>query len=227
MNWFIKFLTSSIGQKLVMSLTGLFLITFLPVHLAGNLQLLTDDGGESFNLYAKFMTGNPLIKTVSYGLYFFILLHTIQGLLLYFKNKGAKGTKYAVKTKSNNSWASRNMGPLGMIILIFLILHLWQFWYQMHWGGLPTLQYAGEADPVKNLYGPVYEAFKNIWFVVFYVICMIGIGFHLSHGFQSAFQSLGLNHKKYTPLIEFLGKAYSIIVPFGFAMIPLYFYFLK
>jgi len=223
MKWIINLFTSSIGQKLVMSLTGIFLITFLPVHLLGNLQLLADDGGESFNVYAKFMTGNPVIKTISYGLYAFILIHTVQGLALWFQNRNSRESRYAVKATVNSSWASRNMGPLGMILLIFLIIHLAQFWFKMHWGSIDIVDIDG--DKVKDLYGPVYVAFKNIFFVIFYVVCMGFIGLHLSHGFQSAFQSLGLNHKKYTPLIKGLGTAYSILIPLGFAIIPLYFYF--
>ena len=225
MKWIINLFTSSIGQKLVMSLTGIFLITFLPVHLLGNLQLLADDGGESFNVYAKFMTGNPVIKTVSYGLYLFILLHIVQGFILWFQNRNARESRYAVKATVNSSWASRNMGPLGMILLIFLIIHLAQFWFRMHWGEIGTKEIKGEI--VKDLYGPVAVAFRNIYFVIFYVVCMAAIGLHLSHGFQSAFQSLGLNHKKYTPLIKGLGLGYSILIPLGFAFIPVYFYFIK
>ncbi len=225
MNWVINFLTSSIGRKLIMSLTGLFLILFLVIHLVGNLQLLIDDQGETFNLYAYSMTNNPLIKIISYGNYFFILLHAIQGILLWRKNAAAKGTTYAAKKGPSASWASRNMGPLGIVILVFILIHMWQFWFQMHYGNLPPVTYDGLA--VKNLYVPVMEAFKNPLYACFYVICMVVIAFHLSHGFQSAFQSMGLNHKKYTPAIKFLGTAYSILIPAGFALIPIYFFFFK
>ncbi len=224
MKWIINLFTSSIGQKLVMSLTGIFLITFLPVHLLGNLQLLADDGGESFNVYAKFMTGNPVIKTISYGLYLFILIHAIQGFVIWFQNRNSRATRYAVKATVNSSWASRNMGPLGMILLIFIVLHMVQFWLKMKMGTLDMVTIEGEQ--VKDLYTPVYDAFKNILFVIFYVVCMIAIAMHLRHGFQSAFQTLGLNHKKYTPLIKGLGTAYAILIPLGFAIIPLYFYFI-
>lgn len=223
MKWIINLFTSSIGQKLVMSLTGIFLITFLPVHLLGNLQLLADDGGESFNVYAKFMTSFTPIKVISWGLYAFIVIHIVQGFALWFQNRNSRESRYAVKATVNSSWASRNMGPLGMILLIFLIVHLVQFWLRMKMGTLDMVDIDGEQ--VKDLYGPVYVAFKNILFVIFYVVCMAFIGLHLSHGFQSAFQSLGLNHKKYTPLIKGLGIAYSILIPLGFAIIPLYFYF--
>jgi len=221
MKWLLNFLTSSIGQKLVMSLTGLFLITFLIVHLIGNIQLLYGDNGVAFNVYAKFMTGNPLIKTVSWGLYFFILLHAVQGIILWLKNKSAKGSQYAVQGK-NSSWASKNMGPLGMIMLIFLIIHMYQFWLKMKLGTVTPVTIDGVE--VQNLYAQVVYVFTNPLFVIFYVVCMVAIAFHLAHGFQSAFQSLGLNHKKYTPIIKFVGLAYSILVPLGFALIPIVMY---
>jgi len=225
MNWFVNFLTSSIGQKLLMSLTGIFLITFLPVHLIGNFQLLIADGGEAFNLYADFMVSNPLIKTVSYGLYAFILLHTVQGLYLWKQNKGAKGGRYAVQAtrgKGTSAGIAKNMGILGTIILLFLIVHLAQFWFKMKMGTLPLTVYDGVE--VKNLYAPVEAAFSNIFYVLFYVVSMFFIGLHLRHGFQSAFQTLGLNHSKYTPFIKVLGNLYAILIPLGFAIIPIIFY---
>ena len=225
MSWLINFFTSSIGRKIIMSLTGIFLILFLTVHLIGNLQLLIDDGGEQFNLYAKMMTSNPLIKMISYGNYFFILLHAAMGIVLWLQNKNAKGSRYAVQAK-NTSMASRNMAWYGIVILVFIIIHMGQFWFKMHFGDLPAETY-GVVTGVKNLYIPVATAFSNIGFVIFYVLCMVIIGLHLSHGFQSAFQSLGLNHKKYTPIIKALGTGYSILIPLGFAIIPIAFYFLR
>jgi len=122
--WIIKLLTSSIGKKVIMSLTGLFLCSFLLIHLIGNIQLLYGDGGEAFNTYAYFMTNNPLIKTISWGLYAMILLHAAQGLLLYFTNKkksgGKIGSKYAVSTLKNGSWASKNMALLGTFVSSFI-----------------------------------------------------------------------------------------------------------
>ena len=224
MNWFSKFLKSSIGSKLLMSLTGLFLIIFLVVHLAGNLQLLVDDGGEKFNMYTKFMTSNPVIKTISYLLYTFILLHAIQGISLWRRNRAARGpVGYAVKTTANSGFASRNMGWLGVIIFIFLVLHMWQFWFQMKTGGVQMVTY--DSVTVKDLYTPVQEAFTTWYYVVIYVISMVVVGFHLWHGFESSFQTLGLNHVKYNPIIRFVGRAYSVIVSLGFAIIPVYFFF--
>lgn len=225
MNWFNKFLRSSIGNKLVMSLTGLFLIIFLVVHLIGNLQLLAGDGGEQFNMYTKFMTTSPLVKTISYLLYTFILLHAIQGIALFRRNRAARPVRYAVTTGANSGFASRNMGPLGVIILVFILLHMWQFWFQMKTGGVDMVSYGEET--VKDLYTPVSVAFSSWYYVLIYVVSMVVIGLHLWHGFQSAFQTLGLNHKKYTPVIQFVGKLYSVVIPAGFALIPLLFFFMK
>lgn len=210
-----------------MSLTGLFLIVFLLVHLAGNLQLLHNDGGEAFNLYAKFMTTNPLIKTVSYLLYAFILLHAIQGWMLWSKNRSARGNqRYAVHVlrgaEGQSPQVAARMGWLGTIIFIFLLVHMYQFWLQMKMDVLPYVEYDGVS--VKNLFLPVKEAFTDLGFVIFYVVSMYVVGVHLWHGFQSAFQTLGLNHRKYTPFIHFIGKAYSILVALGFALIPIIFY---
>ena len=226
MNWFIAFLRSSLGKKLIMSLTGLFLMIFLVVHLSGNLQLLQEDEGKNFNLYTKFMTTNPVIKTVSYLLYIFILLHSIQGIVLWRLNRSARKSRYAIPGTKTSTFASRNMAYLGMIIFVFLVIHLWQFWFQMKIGGLDMITYEGH-EPVKNLYEVVAYAFSQWWYVIFYVVCMVFLGYHLLHGFQSAFQSLGINHKKYSPLIKGLGAVYSIVISFGFAVIPVIFYLLR
>ncbi|MEM9824551.1 MAG: succinate dehydrogenase cytochrome b subunit, partial [Bacteroidota bacterium] len=224
MNWLSKFLTSSIGRKLIMSLTGIFLILFLIVHLIGNLQLLVDDGGETFNLYAYMMTHNPFIKTVSWGLYFFILLHTVQGLLLARKNRSAKGSRYAVNS-NKTSWASKNMALLGILIFAFMCMHMGDFWYKMKFTDqLSTFDVDGYSDPVKDLYTQVKTSFGVWWVVLIYLIGVLALAVHLKHGFQSAFQTLGLNHKKYTPLIQRLGSFYSFVVPFGFVIIPIIYF---
>jgi len=222
MNWLTKFLISSIGRKLVMSLTGLFLILFLAVHLAGNLQLLINDGGNAFNAYAYTMTHNPLIKVISYGNYFFIVLHAIQGIVIALANRRAKGSKYAVNTKENASWASKNMALLGTLILAFIFIHMGDFWFKMKFTDSLTLVSVDGIDvQVKDLYTRVQTAFAEWWLVLIYLIGLAVLSFHLAHGFQSAFQTLGLNHNKYTPFIKALGRFYSIVVPLGFAIIPI------
>lgn len=227
MSWFSTFLTSTLGRKLIMSLTGIFLIIFLVVHLVGNLQLIVDDGGQKFNEYAAFMTTNPVIKVTSYLLYAFILLHAIQGWLLWRQNRLARGERgYVMKktrTVTTNAFAANNMGWLGTVIFVFLLIHLYQFWLQMKMGVLEQVQYAG-PEKINDLYTIVAQAFTNPFYVIFYVVSMIFIAFHLYHGFQSAFQTLGLNHRKYTPFIRALGRVYAIVIPLAFAFIPVYMY---
>lgn len=221
MSWFARFITSSIGQKFVMALTGLFLILFLAVHLAGNLQLLKQDGGEAFNTYAHFMTTNPLIKTVSYLLYTFILLHTIQGILLWRYNRVARGQqRYAVAYSRPEERPARGMAWLGIIIFVFILIHLYQFWFQMHWGELKMVTYPAYPHEVKDLYSLVSATYQDPVFVIFYVASMVVIGIHLWHGFWSAFHTLGLGHRKYVPVVRFIGMAYAIVIPLLFAIIP-------
>lgn len=223
MSWFTSTLSSTLGKKLIMSLTGLFLIIFLIGHLAGNMQLFVaeNDGGLAFNVYAKFMTSNPAVKLLSYVTYLSILAHVVYSILLTRHNRAARPVGYAMGTKDSQSvWASRSMGILGTFILMFLIIHLKGFWYEMHWG-----QIGNDSAGNKDLYTVVKAAYSELWYVAIYVVSMAILAFHLSHGFSSAFQTLGINHKKYTPFIKFLGRAFAIIVPLLFAMIPITMYF--
>lgn len=225
MNWFSKFLSSSIGQKYIMSLTGLFLMLFLVVHLIGNFQLLKHDDGEAFNSYAYFMTHNPLIKIISYSLYAFILIHAIQGIMLWRNNRAARGdVRYAVHHTRPSERASRNMAWLGIVIFVFLVIHLLQFWWKMKMGVLPPVMVKGHDMPIQNLYAPVAAAYSNLMWVLFYVVCMGIIAMHLWHGFWSSFQTLGINHPRYTPLIKTIGYIYAIGIPIGFALIPILFF---
>jgi succinate dehydrogenase / fumarate reductase cytochrome b subunit len=187
--------------------------------------LLADDGGESFNVYAYFMTHNPLIKTISYGLYAFILIHAVQGIALSVSNRGARKSRYAVSNRASSSAASRNMGLLGILILAFIFIHMGDFWYKMKFtDSLTMATYASFDVPVKNLYTRVATAFEQPALVIAYVVGQIVLAIHLWHGFQSAFQTLGINHKKYTPAIKLVGKVYSVLVPLGFAIIPIYYF---
>ncbi len=212
MSWLSNFLTSAIGRKLVMSLTGLFLIVFLLIHLTGNIMILLPDEGASFSGFVDAMESNPLIKVMSIVLILGFVIHIIQGILLYFKNRHSKGGKYAVTPKDNATWASKNMALLGTIIFLFLIIHFMDFFIPM--------KVLKEYDH-HELYHKVIAAFQNPIYVVLYVIGMISLGFHLAHGFQSAFQTLGVNNEKYSPFIKKLGMLYSIIVPLLFALIPI------
>ncbi|GIV38968.1 MAG: fumarate reductase [Thermonema sp.] len=224
MSWIAETLTSSVGRKVIMALTGFFLILFIIVHLSGNLQLLLNDGGEQFNKYAHFMGHNPLIQTVSILNFTFILLHVITSIILTRRNSEARPVKYHVSRMQNSStWASRNMGFLGSIIFIFLVVHLANFWFKMKFGGVPMVEYDGVQ--YKDLFTVVKEAFQQEWIVIVYVVAMVALGYHLSHGFMSAFRTFGLHHRKYNGFIKGLGIAFSIAVAIGYAIIPVIIYF--
>lgn len=230
-------LKSSLAKKYWMALTGLFLCVFLLGHLAGNLQLfLTDEAGKlQFNEYARFMTTNPAVKILSYVTYISILFHAIDGIALTIQNRKARPVKYAYnKPGANSGWASRNMAVLGTVILVFLATHMTNFWAKMHFTEMPmqTSGPDGPLDvPLKDLHLIVMEFFNpatnNLALVaaLFYAVSMLGLAFHLWHGFSSAFQSLGANHPKYNKLIRGAGYGFSLLVPALFAIIPLYLYF--
>ncbi|GCD78523.1 fumarate reductase [Thermaurantimonas aggregans] len=218
-------LGSSIVKKYWMALTGLFLCTFLVVHLGGNLVLLRGEEARlDFNAYAKFMTTFPVIKAISYLLYFSILFHSFDGILLTIQNRAARPVKYYYnKPEANSTWQSRNMALLGTIILAFIVTHMANFWYKMHFGDIPL-----DANGNKDLYEVVVTFFKDpsmgIVYVSLYVVSMIALGFHLLHGFASAFQTLGLYHKKYNPIIKNVGVLFSVFVSILFAIIPIFIY---
>lgn len=225
MKWLTSLLTSSIGRKLIMSLTGLFLCSFLVIHLIGNLQLLKDDGGVAFNDYAYFMTHFMPIKIVSYGLYAGILLHAILGLMLWSQNKAKKGVKYKGGNGAKGSWASKNMALLGTLILAFIFIHMGDFWFKMKSGALPMVMSESLGFKVNDLYSRVAEAFQNPLLVLAYVVGQLVLAFHLWHGFASGFVTLGLNNKKYTPIVEAIGRVFAVVVPLGFVLIPVLHFF--
>jgi len=250
---------SSLGKKLIMALTGLFLCTFLIVHLAGNLQLFSDNDGYAFNVYANFLTHFPPIEVIAYVLYACIVIHALYALVLTIRNRKARPVKYAATTKSPTSWSSQNMGLLGSILLLFIVIHMGDFWYKYkytHSVGYkeyrtdvlsnqrtvtdfqpqdPTFEHSATTEGnyeivrVKDLRTKVADTFHNPILVLVYVIAMVSLAFHLLHGFQSAFRSLGWVHRKYTPIVEFIGTwLFAVIIPLGFALMPiLYFAFNK
>lgn len=221
MKWFFTFLNSSVGRKLIMSLTGLFLCTFLVIHMLGNMQLLKSDGGVAFNQYSHFMGHNSLIQLISKVNFLLILFHLIDGLYLAYKNRQARPVKYAVSPTSS-TWASRNMAILGTFILVFLIIHLKTFWFRAKFGEVPHVT-IGEQE-IHDLYSIVVEAFSQGWYVAIYLVGLLALAYHLLHGFQSAFQTLGINHPKYTPFIKALGVAFAIGIPLAFATQPIFLY---
>ena len=204
-----------------MGITGLFLILFLVVHCFINSLIFLNDGGLTFNLGAHFMATNWLIRGSEVILMLGLLAHIVQGLRLTWLNQAARPVKYAVNNgNANSKWYSRSMGLLGTLLLIFLIIHLSQFWVVSRFTGIKTVDANGHDD----LYAIMKETFQNLGVVVIYVLAMFSLAYHLLHGFASAFQTLGWNHKKYTPLIKGLGVWYSIIIAVLFAAMPIAFY---
>ena len=213
--------SSSIGKKLIMGITGLFLISFLVVHCFLNAFVFFDNTGVLFNEGAHFMATNWIIRAMEIVLMAGLLLHIVQGARLTFQNQAARPEKYAYNNgNANSKWYSRSMGLLGTLLLIFLIVHLSQFWTVSRFTGIPTTDAAGHED----LYAVMKETFANIWMVVLYVLSMISLGYHLLHGFASTFQTLGWNHKKYTPIIKAIGVWFSILIPLLFAAMPVWIY---
>lgn len=219
MKWFIDLVTSSLGKKLLMALTGLFLISFLIIHCTINAMIFFNDGGVTFSYWGHFMGTNPIIRTLEIGLVVGFLIHIIQGLSLWKANSSARPVKYAMsKSSGHSTWYSRSMGLLGTLLLLFLILHTSHFWIPNR-----TNQFTqGEELP---LYKMMFEVFSNPLIVLLYIVGCVSLFWHLLHGFASAFQTLGLNHLKYNGLISFLGTAFSIVVPFIFALMPIAIYF--
>ena len=217
-----SYFSSKIFQKSVAALSGGFLILFLIGHLVGNLQLFIPGelGQKQFNAYALFMTTNPAIIALSYLTYMSIILHSILTLYLVLKSRSARPIKYQVSSGStNSSWASRNMAFLGTMLLIFLIIHLRSFWYEMHFGDIGLDKWGN-----KDLYTVTVSAFQNILYTAFYILSMLMLAFHLSHGVSSAFQTLGLNTSKYEKIIYFVGKSIAVLIPLIFASIPITLY---
>lgn len=213
-----NFLQSSLGKKLIMGLTGLFLISFLVVHAFINSLIFFNDGGVLFNEGSEFMAHNPVIRVIEIVLFIGIILHIVQALILTLQNNKARPVKYAVNNgKANSKWYSRSMGLLGTLLLIFLIIHLKHFWVVSRFTDEIT---SGE----ETMYGEMKEVFENPLIVVTYVLGVISLGYHLLHGFQSAFQTLGLNHPKYTPVIKAIGFWFSIIISLVFAAMPIALY---
>ena len=215
--------SSSLGKKYLMAITGLFLCSFLVIHFLGNITLYTDP--VQFNEYTRFMSSNPIIRVMEIVLVAGFLTHIIDAIMLTRANKKAQPVKYAMD-KKQSSWYSRNMGLTGSVILAFLMLHLQSFWYGYKFGS-PAYATDSAGLPIKDMYTMVLEAFGEFWYSGLYVIAITLLGIHLNHGFQSAFQSVGLRHKKYTPTIKMLGTAFSILITLGFISFPIYFFIIQ
>jgi succinate dehydrogenase / fumarate reductase cytochrome b subunit len=213
-----SYFSTSVGKKIQMSLTGLFLILFLVVHCYINAQIFWNDGGEKFLEAAHFMGTNFVIRTIEIGLFAFLILHIVQGLMLWSKNRSKRSVKYAVSAgNATSKWYSRSMALLGTLILLFLIIHLKMFWAPNRYS-----MTVGEGE--LNLFTMMRDEFQNVVIVVIYLLGCISLAWHLVHGFFSAFQTLGLGMNNYKGIIKTVGVAFSIIVPLIFALMPIAFY---
>ena len=220
-----------------MGLTGLFLIVFLVVHLIGNLLMLS--GPVAFNQYAEFMATSPLIRASEFILFGGLIFHIVDGLMLKMQNAKARPIGYAVSSGSKNaSWFSKNMALTGTILLIFLILHLISFFLKARFGvevsfgvdtgkwegpWVGTAEYGLDPEHPYSLWHKSAWLFSIPWYSILYIVSMVVVMMHLLHGFQSAFQTLGLTHPKYTPLIKAVGYGYAVLIPLGYSAIPIAF----
>jgi succinate dehydrogenase / fumarate reductase cytochrome b subunit len=219
MGSFMKFINSSIGKKLTMAITGSFLLIFLVIHLIGNFTLFF--GPDAFNGYVLALdVVKPLIRVIEVVLLAAFLLHIFFGVKLWIENKRARGTNYKIKgSPENSNLFSRTTFLSGSIVFIFLVSHLGTFFWRFNFHD-PM----GLAD-FHQYFDIVVYFFGIWWYVLLYVVAVVLLGFHLNHGFQSAFQTFGWNHKKYFPLIQKIGTIYALIMAVGFASMPVYFFF--
>ena len=208
MNWLTNTFGSSVGKKLMMAVTGLFFCVFLVLHLAGNMTIYM--GEDVFNSYAEHLHSlGPLLILAEWGLLFFAIIHISTGLFLFYQNFKARPTRYAVnKRAGGRTLGSATMPYTGVILLLFVIYHLFNFHF---------------VDKTHTTISQIVStAFAQPSYVLIYTFAMIIAAVHVSHGFWSAFQTLGANHPKYTPLLRGLSLVFSLIVGIGFGFIPVY-----
>lgn len=208
-----------------MSLVGLFLISFLVVHLVINLLVLLDSA-EAFNRAAHFMGANVVIRLMEIVLFGGFLLHMVYASIVSIQNWIARPKGYKKANHSQTSVLSKYMVHTAIVLTIFLVLHLLDFYVKAKFfGEIGDVQYNGET--MHDMASLVIARFQMGWVVWFYLIALLGLGFHLHHGFQSAFQTLGINHPFYTPLIKAAGITYTIVITAGYMSIPVLVYYLK
>lgn len=214
----LAFLDSSIGKKIMVAAAGILLCGFLVAHLAGNLLMFV--GGEAFNHYAEVLEHNPFLPLAEAGLVTLFLLHIVLSVRATLANRAARPEGYLVyKGKGARTPGSRTMAVTGLLILAFIIIHVATFKYDV--GGLKG-QLEGQKE---SLFAHVLGWFANPWYAIFYVLAVGGVGFHLSHGAQSALQTFGVSHPRYTPLLKKAGLAFALLIFAGFASLPVYFGF--
>jgi succinate dehydrogenase / fumarate reductase cytochrome b subunit len=214
-----RILSSSVGTKLLIGATGLALFLYMVLHLAGNAIIFF--GPETFNEYSHRLISNPLIIPVEIGLLLVFLLHIYKTVTMWMRNKAARPIGYQKKEMaghtSRKSLSSSTMIASGLIIMVFLTIHVKQFRFG-------SFYLAAGSDSIRDLYRTELEVFQQPLWVVFYVIATLLVGLHLRHGFASAFQSLGVDHPRYTRRLVAIGIAFAILIAGGLAVIPIWVY---
>jgi len=209
-----------------MSLMGLFLLTFLLVHLGLNLTLITCKSSDTFNLAAHFMGTNPVVKVLEVVLFGGFAIHIFWGVMLYFQNRAARPQSYAVSNNSQESFFSKYMIHTGALIFAFLVLHLMDFWVKSRFsGGIPETLIDGKT--YEDMGSLVLAKFSDPVFTSIYIAFLLFMGIHLDHAFQSALQSIGINHSKYTPFFKKFSRFLAVVITIGYIAIPIVIYFLK
>ncbi|MFP4620157.1 MAG: succinate dehydrogenase cytochrome b subunit [Bacteroidales bacterium] len=215
-----SFFTSSVGKKFIMSVTGIFLILFLIVHLTVNSLLLV--GADAFNEAAHFMATNPVIVIIEPLLAVGFIVHIIYSAYITLQNQRQRPVRYRkVERWSSSTWPSRNMFILGAFILIYLVIHLSNFFWKVRFGQVETVMVNGTE--MHNLYSLVSSLFQNWWYDLIYILGALFLALHLSHGFWAAFQSLGWNNDLWRNRLKRIAYVFALIMGVGFSIIPIYF----
>ncbi|HSV88203.1 MAG TPA: succinate dehydrogenase cytochrome b subunit [Bacteroidales bacterium] len=215
-----SFKLSSLSHKYIVAMAGVFLMTFLVVHLSINLLMLTGDRAD-FDRAVEFLTANPFIKVMEYVLFAGFLIHILMGLVVWLMSRRARPVKYYVSQTSGTSPFSKFMIHSGLIILVFLLLHFYHFFFV----NIGLVAIPPHAHSQYDFYSMAVHLFREPLTSLSYLVSFVFLGFHLYHGFQSAFQTFGLNHPRYFKKIKILGAVYSLAISIGFSIIPVYFLF--
>lgn len=213
------FLSSTIGKKQVVAVSGLLLCGFLVAHLLGNLLLFA--GPDAFNQYAYRLTSTPLIYAAEAILSLIFIGHLYLAMSLTYQNKMARPEKYFKKSKTGKgaNFFSRSMPYTGLIMLVFIVTHLMHFKYGTYYSTVV------EGHEIRDVYRTVMEYFASPSNSFWYVFAMLALCAHLYHGVQSTFQSLGINSQKWNCTFRLLGRSFGLIVPTGFLLLSLWCYF--
>ena len=218
--------TSSVGKKFVMGFTGIFLILFLVVHVGLNACIWAMDDGQMFNTAAHFMGSTVVMRILEIGLFLGFILHIVQAYMLENQNRRKRSIGYQVPMGNKGSkWYSRYMGWLGTFVLLFLVIHIKQFWIPSRFDMPVEYSQTYNGVEMHDLFHLMQDTFRDhLWVVIVYLVGCLALSYHLMHGFQSAFRSLGVHNNRYLKMLNSIGIGFAIIVPIAFAMMPISMY---